>query len=65
MYLISLYTVMQSDGNNFGGDVILDSFYITYRDEDSSLDQKQNVRNFIMMIFIFYNKIRKCIITKQ
>ena len=27
------YSVMQSDGNSFCGDVILDSFNISYRDE--------------------------------
>ena len=31
---------MQSDGNSFSGDVVLDSFNMAYRDEDSSLDQK-------------------------
>ena len=31
------YSGMQSDGNNFFGDVVLDSFNISYRDEDSIL----------------------------
>ena len=31
---------MQSDGNSFGGDVVLDSFNVAFRDEDSILDQK-------------------------
>jgi len=31
---------MQSDGNSFCGDVVLDSFNKAYRDEDSILDQK-------------------------
>ena len=34
------YSVMQSDRNSFGGDVVLDSFNMSYRDEDSILDQK-------------------------
>ena len=33
------YIVMQSDGNSFRGDV-MDSFNLTYGDEDSILDQK-------------------------
>ena len=32
-----MYSVMQSDGNSFCGDVVLD---MLYRDEDSILDQK-------------------------
>ena len=35
-----VYSVMQSDGNSFGGDVVLDSFNMLYRDEDSMLEQK-------------------------
>ena len=31
---------MQSDGNRFGGDVVLDSFNMSYRDEDRFLDLK-------------------------
>ena len=34
------YSVMQSDGNSFCGDVVMDSFNTSYRDEDSILDQK-------------------------
>ena len=33
-------SVMQSDGNIFIGDVVLDSFNMSNRDEDSILDQK-------------------------
>ena len=32
-------SVMQSDGNSFFGDVVLDSFKKTSRDEDEILDQ--------------------------
>ena len=32
--------VMQSDGNNFCGDVVSDGFNMSYRDEDSILEQK-------------------------
>ena len=44
---------MQSDGNNFGGDVVPDSFNKTYRDEDNILDQTYDskyVRIIIVMI---------------
>ena len=37
---ISMYSVMQSDGNSFCGDVVLDSFDMEYRDKDSILDQQ-------------------------
>ena len=30
---------MQSDGNSFCGDIVLDSFNKAYRDEDNILDQ--------------------------
>ena len=35
-----MYSVMQSDGNSFCGDVVLDSFNMEYSDEDSILDKK-------------------------
>ena len=31
---------MQSDRNRFSGDVVLDSVYMSYREEDSISDQK-------------------------
>ena len=34
-----VYSVMQSDGNGFCGDVVLDGFNMYYRDEDSILEQ--------------------------
>ena len=37
--VIFMYSVMQSDGNNFYGDVVSDSFNKTYRGEDNTLDQ--------------------------
>ena len=40
VYIVMTYSVMQSDRNSFGGDVVLDSFNIVYRHEDSVLDQK-------------------------
>ena len=57
------YNVMHSDGNSCG-DVVLDSFNKTYRDEDKILDQiykSKYVRICIMKILILYNIIRKCI----
>ena len=40
IYIYILYSVMQSDGNSFRGDVVLGSFNMSYRDEDSILKQK-------------------------
>ena len=34
------YSVMRSDGNRFCGNVVLDSFHMVYRHDDSVLDQK-------------------------
>ena len=34
-----VYSVMQSDGNSFCGDVVWDGFNMSYRDEDSILEQ--------------------------
>ena len=34
-----VYSVMQSDGNSFGGDVVSNSFNKTFRAEDNNLDQ--------------------------
>ena len=50
-----MYSVMQSNGNSFCGDVIFDSFNKAFRDEDNILDQMYEhkyVRIFIMMILI-------------
>ena len=44
---------MQSDGNSFAGDVVLESFNKASQDEDNILDQiykSKYVRIFIMMI---------------
>ena len=62
------YSVMQSDGNSFYGDVVSDSFNKTSWDEDNIADQIAKgiyVRIFIMMILILYNIIRKCILVIQ
>ena len=59
---------MQSDGNSFGGDVVLNSFNKASWDEDNILDQvykSKYVRIFNMMIWILYNIIRKCILTQR
>ena len=37
---------MQSDGNSFCVDVVLDSFYMVYSDEDSIKDQQYEKRIF-------------------
>ena len=38
---------MQSDGNSLCGDVVLDSFNMVYRDEDSIYDQNKNEIDFL------------------
>ena len=53
---------MQSDGNSFCGDVVLNIFNMAFRDEENILDQaykSKYVRIIIMMILIVYNIIRK------
>ena len=65
---LTTYSVMQSDGNSFGGNVISNSFNKTFRDEDNKSDQiykSKYVRIIFMMILILYNIIRKCILTQQ
>ena len=62
------YSVMQSDGNSFYGDVVLESFNDIFRNEDNILDQiykSKCVQIIIMIILILYNVIRKCILTQQ
>ena len=59
------YSVMQSDGNSFCGDVVSDSFNKQSRDENNILDQiyeSTYARIIIMMIFILYNIIKKCLL---
>ena len=59
------YSVMQSDGNSFCGDVVSDSFNKQSRDENNILDQifkSTYVRIIIMTIFIPYDIIRKCLL---
>ena len=59
---------MQSDGNSFCEDVVLNSFNKEAREEDNILDKvykRKYVRTFIMMILFLYDIIRKCIITQQ
>ena len=61
-----MYSVMQSDENSFGGDVVSDSFNKTSRDEEKILDQiYKNKYIRFLMILILYNIIRKCILTIQ
>ena len=61
-----VYSVMQSDGNSFGGDLVLDSFNKTFLDEDNNLDQVYKSKYVLIisvMILILYNIMRKCILT--
>ena len=37
---------MQSDLNSFGGDVVLDSFNMAYREEEINLDQIFQIKHF-------------------
>ena len=39
MLLVRQYMVMQTDGNRFWRDVVLDSVNMEFRDEDNILDQ--------------------------
>ena len=53
---------MQSDGNSFCGDVVLNRFNKASRDEGNNLDQvykSKCVWIFIMMILILYKIIKK------
>ena len=55
---------MQSDRNNFYGDVVLDSFNKASRDEDYILDQiykKQIISHFYYKDFTFESDWIKCI----
>ena len=57
-----MYSVMQSNGNSFGEDVVLD------KKEDNILDQiyqNRYVRIIFMMILILYNIIQKRLLTQQ
>ena len=45
------YSLMQSDGNSFCGDVVLDSFNKAYRDKDTILDQKYEKRIFFYLYY--------------
>ena len=42
---------MQSERKSFIGDVVLDSFDISYRDEDSMLDQKYEKQIFLALYY--------------
>ena len=46
MFTHKKYSVMQSDGNSFCGDVVLDSFNMKYSDEDSILNKKYEKQIF-------------------
>ena len=46
LFLSRMYSVMQSDGNSFCGDVVLDSFSMVYSDENNIKDHKYKKRFF-------------------
>ena len=67
-FMNSNYSVMQSDGKGFGGDVVSDSFNKTSRDEDNilyNIYKSKYVRITMMNILILYNIIQKWILTLQ
>ena len=54
------YSVMQSDGNSYCGNVVLNSFNKESRNEDNILDQIYKSKYFriiFMMFYILYNII--------
>ena len=55
---------MQSDGNRFCGDVVLDNFNKASWDEDNISDQiyKSKYVRIFFMVLIIYNIIRKCLL---
>ena len=63
------YSVMQSDGNSFGRDVVFNSIYVTLRDEDRILDQMIKSKNVLYVylygdiLFVLYDITRKFILT--
>ena len=59
---------MQSDGNSFCGDVVLDSFNMQYRDEDSILDQiheKPIFSNFLYADLKFFRENKETAYLKK
>ena len=46
-----VYSVKQSEGNSFGGDIVLESVNMASRDEDSILNQT-HIRTKYFQIFI-------------
>ena len=66
--ILCSYTVMQSDGNSFDGEVVSGIFNKTFRDEDNNLDQIHKSKYawiIFVVILIHYNIIPKCILTQQ
>ena len=49
--------MIQSDGNSFREDVVLDSFNMAYRDEDKISDKNYE----IFWVINFISDLRKCI----
>ena len=49
---------MQSDGNSFCKDVVLDSVNMTYRDEDSILDQIYGIQILLDFYYEGFNLLR-------
>ena len=45
-----MYNV-QSDGNNFCGDVVLDSFNLAYKDQDNILDKIYEKQIFSVLYY--------------
>ena len=56
--LRKLYSVMQSDGNSFYGDIVLGSVQIVYRDEDSILYQIYEKQIFIILLLLILKRLK-------
>ena len=65
---MDIYSVMQSDGNSFDGDVVSDSFNKTFLDEDNisyQIFKSKYVCIIIIMILVLYKITLKYILTLQ
>ena len=65
LFIFVIYSVMQSDGNSFFGDVVSYSFNKNSQNVDNILYQiykNKYFRIIIVIILILYNNLRKCLL---
>ena len=63
MELTLLYSVMQSDGNSFCGNVVLNGVCMAYRNEDSMLDKIRRSKYFrVIEENAYFKKYNKALI---